>query len=182
LIPYYVEGPITSSLKSPALFPTARSVEIKDGPTDDLTIQYLAKSASESWTKNNEDDVRRGKISFKKGVDRKGPIPVAVMAGLAVEKRGQGETGWKVVCFGDSDFLNADFIDVLANKDLFMNTVNWLTGEKDLISIRQKQYEFPFHHMTNQQGKWAFLIPVIITPGIFLLFGVCILMYRRWRG
>jgi hypothetical protein len=63
-----------------------------------------------------------------------------------------------------------------------MNTVNWLAREKDLVSIRKKEYEYPYHHMTKEQGKWAFLVPVVVVPAIFLLIGIGVLIHRRWRG
>jgi len=182
LIPYFDEGPITGSLKSSALFPTAGSVEINDDMTEDLESRYLAMSAPESWTKNNEEDVRQGKIAFEKNVDRKGPIPVASMVRLSAGEGDQGGSDAEIVCFGDSDFLINEFIGILANKDLFMNTVNWLAREKDLVSIRKKEYEYPYHHMTKEQGKWAFLVPVVVVPAIFLLIGIGVLIHRRWRG
>jgi ABC-type uncharacterized transport system involved in gliding motility auxiliary subunit len=104
------------------------------------------------------------------------------MVKLSAGEGDQGGSDAEIVCFGDSDFLINEFIGILANKDLFMNTVNWLAREKDLVSIRKKEYEYPYHHMTKEQGKWAFLVPVVVVPAIFLLIGIGVLIHRRWRG
>jgi len=186
LIPYFAKGPITGSITSPCVFPTACSVEIEiEGRKEaGAVLGYLARSSRESWLKKVMDEKEKGKVDFQPGVDVKGPIPVAVLVttpGSAGKDGKKGPEG-TIVCFGDSDFVNDEFIDMGANKDLFLNTVDWLAQEKDLISVRPKKYEYPFHHMTEEQGRWSFWFPVVIVPCIFLMIGVGILMYRRWRG
>ncbi len=175
--------PITNSLRSPALFSTTRSVEIENGSGKGSFASYLAKSSPYSWIKKATAEVmKKGNIDFQKGIDRKGPISVAVIVKASGIEGGKTGPEGEIVCFGDSDFVNDKYIGVLANKDLFLNTVEWLFGKKELISIRLKSYEYPFHHMTVRQGKWAFWLPVVIVPGIFLIMGVSVLVYRKWRG
>ena len=186
LIPYFAKGPITGSITSPCVFPTARSVEIeKEGRNEaGIVLGHLARSSHESWIKKAMDEKKKGKVDFEPGVDVKGPISVAVLAttpGSAGKDEKTGPEGM-IVCFGDSDFVSNEFIDMGVNKDLFLNTVDWLAQEKDLISIRPKKYEYAFHHMTEEQGRWSFWFPVAIVPCIFLMIGVGMLMYRRWRG
>lgn len=180
LIPYFARSPITESITSPAIFPTACPVVINKEIGSANFTAILAKSSSESWVKREEAEVKRGGIDFKKGIDEKGPIPVAVIAlRLGGENSRAGDRGG-VVCFGDSDFVHDRFIEMLANKDLFLNTVNYLVKEKDLISIRPKKYEYPYHHMTRRQGQVAFLLLVVVVPGIFMLTGLSVFIYRKW--
>jgi len=186
LIPYFGRGPITESITSPCVFPTACPVEIEidRGGKPGVALEYLAKSSHESWIKRDRDEVKSGKVNFEPGVSVKGPISVAVLytsPGSAGKER-KTDPEETIVCFGDSDFVNDAFMDMGANKDLFLNTVNWLAKKKDLISIRPKKYDYPFHHMTEEQGKWSFWIPVVIVPSSFLLIGISLLMYRRWRA
>ena len=186
LIPYFARGPITGSLRSPCVFPTACSVEIAiEGKNESGgVLGYLARSSRESWIKKVKDESKKGTVDFQPGVDVKGPISVAVMVTVPGSAGKDGKTGPEgtIVCFGDSDFVSDEFIEMGANKDIFLNSADWLSKEKDMISVRPKKYDYPFHHMTEEQGRWSFWFPVVMVPGIFLLIGVGMLMYRRWRG
>jgi len=179
LIPYFARGPITSSLRSAAVFPTAGSVTLPEKPGPGRDASYLAMSSPASWAKGDEKAVREGRVDFQEGLDRKGPIPVAVLVSLGPEKGGKGR---RLVCFGDSDFLRDSFLDILANKDLFLNTVDWLTQQGQLVSIRKRQYSYPYHSMTKQEGTWAFVIFVILLPAIAIFLGITVLAYRKWNG
>ncbi len=180
LIPYFARGPITGSLRSAAVFPTAGSVVLPQTPGQGLDMSYLAMSSPASWSKSDEQAVREGRVEFQEGVDRKGPIPVAAMVSLGRDKN--EAKGRRLVCFGDSDFLRDPFLEILANKDLFLNTVDWLTQEGKLVSLRKRQYNYPYHSMTKQQGIWAFILFVILLPGIAMLLGITVLVYRKWNG
>jgi len=70
LIPYFAQGPIADSLKSPALFCTARSVEIKEGGGGAYLTAYLAKSSGHSWGKKGETEVKKGEFGFQEEVVR----------------------------------------------------------------------------------------------------------------
>ena len=45
----------------------------------------------------------------------------------------------RVVVFGDSDFASNAAAGVAGNRDLFMNTVGWLSQQENLISVRPKE-------------------------------------------
>lgn len=180
LISNFAKGFVADSFTSPAIFPTARPVEIKEGGTD--RISYLAKSSARSWVAREKISPGKGEVYFKAGVDRKGPVPVALMVvvtGAASERTG---TLGALLCFGDADFVNNQFIGMMANQDLFMNTVNWLEGVLDLISTRPQQYEYPYHYLTQKQGYLIFWLAVVIIPLIPLIMGVSVYLYRRRRG
>ncbi|MDO8720790.1 MAG: Gldg family protein [Syntrophales bacterium] len=183
-IPNFANSPITNLFKSPAIFPTARPLEIKGGEIKGggNFISYLAKSYATSWIRKGEGKGNSERTDFEEGVDQKGPVPVAVIASVFSGKTNQAGTPGALACFGDSDFVNNEFIEMLVNKDLFMNTVNWLGMERELISIRPSKYEFPFYYLTKKQGQWAFWFLVVIIPAIPLTTGLGIFLYRKWRG
>src|SRR5207245_2311051 len=45
----------------------------------------------------------------------------------------------RVAVFGDSDFAANGGLGIQGNRDLFMNTVGWLSQQENLISIRPKE-------------------------------------------
>lgn len=180
LISNFAHSPITNSFKSPAIFFTARPLLIKAGGSRTDLISFLASSSPASWVRRGEEKSER--IDFKEGVDLKGPVPVAIIAN--VPSGGNSRLGkfGAVACFGDADFVSNEYIEMLANKNLFVNTVSWLGMERELVSNRPQKYEFPFHFLTKKQGLWIFWVLVVFLPALPLTIGLCIFIYRRWRG
>lgn len=180
LITMYSPHEITRSMKSASLFSTARSIGVKGGYNKAIHIQPLAQTSQLSWTKSARD-IKAGVSDFVEGKDRKGPVPVAVL----VEIKGETENKERksiIICFSDSDFISNKFLDILGNKDFFLNTLDWVVWEGDLISIRPKKYKLPYHFMSERESRWCLYIPVFVLPPIFLGLGLIVFMYRRRRG
>ena len=53
--------------------------------------------------------------------------------------------------FGDSDFAANACLGIQGNRDLFMNTVGWLSQQENLISIRPKEADDRRMTMTATQ-------------------------------
>ena len=79
------------------------------------------------------------------GVDRRGRGGAEQAAGTgqaaddaaAPTRRRRPET--RVAAIGDSDFAANAYLGVEGNRDLFMNTVNWLAQQENLIAIRPRE-------------------------------------------
>ena len=68
------------------------------------------------------------------------PAPAPAPAdGSKPPKPSKPET--RIVVFGDSDFVANGYLGIPGNKDLFLNTVNWLAQQENLISIRPRDPE-----------------------------------------
>ena len=52
----------------------------------------------------------------------------------------------------------------LGNRDLFLNMINWLTADEDLISIRPKAAEDRPLTMTAQKLTTVFWLTVVMFP------------------
>ena len=61
----------------------------------------------------------------------------------------------KIVVFGDSDFASNRFFTSFSNGDIFLNSVSWLTGDTELISVRPKLREPRLLIVTS--GTWNFI-------------------------
>jgi ABC-type uncharacterized transport system involved in gliding motility auxiliary subunit len=70
----------------------------------------------------------------------------------------------------------------MGNQDLFLNAVEWLARDYTLISIREKQFIYPYQFLSSRQGSILFQVSVILLPLIFLITCVAIFFYRRIRG
>jgi hypothetical protein len=52
------------------------------------------------------------------------------------QSRAEGREEPRLVVFGDSDFASNQGIEAYRNRDLFVNSVNWLLGDVEAISVR----------------------------------------------
>jgi len=187
MIPYIVEfeyHQITRDIR-PVPFAVARSISPKETPIPDVTVRTLAKTSEQvSWgeTSRNKkgyfipDDYTRGKDT---------PPPVSLAIALERERdeppkeEESGEIDTRMVVLGDSDFASNYYFD--AGKDLFLNAVNWLTMEEDLISIapQEKPEERSLRMMSVRQENRVRLLSVFTMPLIIFVIGIVVWWIRR---
>ena len=119
--------------------------------------------------------------------DAAAPDPEAV-ADPEAEADPDGEPGeepaeapeGRLVVVGDSDFIGNNLaLAPLGNADLFLNMVNWLTEDEDLIAIRPRAAEDRRITMTSAQVRNVVLLSLVFLPGFFLIWGVTVWWSRR---
>jgi len=164
------------------LFSTARSLEITEGDVSGISILPLLRSSRQSWTKTNMEEVKKGNVDFQEGIDIPGPLKVGIWVVLTGEDQDGKKKEGELICFGDSDFITDSNYKVFANKDLFLNALGWLARDKNLISIRPKQFDYPYHFLSAEQARLLFWVSVIGLPAVFLVVSVALSVFRRVRG
>ena len=85
----------------------------------------------------------------------------------------------RLVVVGDSDFATNSFFHVLGNGNLFLNAVNYLTAQENLIGIEPRTRELPEINFTNRQMKGAFFLSVFLLPLILALIGTAVWWRQR---
>lgn len=167
----YGSHPITKDLEGTmTFFPLSRSVEATPGSGASSTD--LMKTSEESWA---ETELKGGGAQFDEGKDKKGPITLGVAA-----SKTEGDIEARVVVIGDSDFAANQFVSVQRpNGDLFMNAINWLSKDEDLISIRPKNPADRRVSMTEADQNQLFWITLVLMPLATLGSGVFIWWRRR---
>ena len=79
--------------------------------------------------------------------------------------------------FGDSDFASTAALGIPGNRDLFMNTIGWLSQQENLISIRAKEPSDRRVNMTAAQVNMVTLLSLFIIPALVFAAGA----YNWWR-
>lgn len=172
LVRTYGSHPITRDLgNTMTFFPLARSVTVADSSKADVTVTELLKTSEDSWA---ETELKDGKARFDEGKDTKGPITLGIAASKTV-----GEKQARLVVVGDSDFATDNYARLQRNGDLFMNTINWLAQDEDLISIRPKDPTNRQVTMTEGQRKTLFWLIIILMPVLVLTSGLFVWWKRR---
>jgi ABC-type uncharacterized transport system involved in gliding motility auxiliary subunit len=164
----YEQHPIVRPLDGePTAFSMARSLDIKAGGK--TTVEKLFGTTSDSFSINAVTKV----IDPKKG--KKGPLAMAAAGTYA------GATQGRFIVVGTSQWARNSFLPArpLGNRDLFMNMINWLTSDEDLISIRPKSPEDRPLTITSQKLNLLFWLSVIIFPLGVVGFGLATWWKRR---
>ena len=171
---------ITTDFQERTIFPLVRSVGPADALPEGLTVTTIASTSSESWAEGDIDRLFGSSEAEKDDRDKEGPISVA----LVVEGQGAAEgeeeaAGTRFVVFGDAEFVNNRWIGSYFNVDLFLNTVSWLVGEEELISIRPKTKRPSRTHLTADQTNLIFYLSVLIIPELLMGCGIVVWWRRR---
>ena len=187
----YQPHAITERFNLITAYRLARSVAPVTGSTSGKFAQSLVETSAASWA---ETDVKTlnssGKVArdLDQG-DKAGPISLAAAVstpatdvpapaeGAKPEDTSKPET--RVVVFGDSDFASNAGLNIPGNRDLFMNSVNWLAQQENLISIRPRDPQDRRITLTRDQQTRISLLTVFGIPGLLLLAGIHTLWRRR---
>ena len=185
VISEYEYHEITKNFRYATFFPFTRSVDITETKPEGVTTTILAKTSPNSWS---ERELEQKQVKFNKDKDKQGPIPVAVVVTIKAKtpEAPQGsktpeapKTEGRMAVFGDSDFASNRYFNLSGNGNFFMNTVNWLTEESDLISIQPKTSSPRTIQLSPPQGRMIFFVSVVILPLVVLLLGLSIWVRRR---
>ncbi|MFN7927098.1 MAG: GldG family protein [Blastocatellia bacterium] len=153
---------------SMTFFPLARSIKAESN--GEVTVTDLLKTSESSF---GETDLKGNEAKFDEGKDTKGPLTLGV---AATKKIGAKEA--RLVVIGDSDFAANGYQRSAANGDLFVNSVNWLAQEEDLISIRPKSQTNRDVQLTSTAQNLLFWLTMIL-PIAVIGAGIQIWWKRR---
>ena len=172
--------PITREFKERTIFPLVRSVESANPPKDGLEATSLVKTSPTSWAEKDLDGVfKRGKAALGPE-DKKGPVSIAVAVAANLKKLGLDRDGdAKIVVVGSAGFANNRFINIYFNRDFFLNVINWLVGQEEMISIRPRSVRASRVQLTEREGTTVFYLSFLILPEILLIIGLAVWWRRR---
>ncbi len=183
----YPSHPITQRFTFLTAFPLAREASPVSGGVNGHTAQAFVETSPRSWA---ETDIKAlltsGQVALdeSKG-DKKGPITIAsaVSATTAPPPAATKppddapKPEARVAVIGDSDFAANAGLGIQGNRDLFMNTVGWLSQQENLISIRPKEADDRRITLTATQQSNITWLSLLIIPAFVFGTGV----YTWWR-
>jgi len=151
-------------------FPIARSLEVKNG--DKTMVEKLFSTSEDSIATKNlaSPEIRQSKD------DLKGPL---VLGAAGTYTTGKETGNGRFVVVGTSGFAANNFVGFNGNRDLFMNMLNWLSSDEDLISIRPKEPSDNPLNMNARQVSTLFYLSVIGLPLAIVVVGAGVWWRRR---
>tara|TARA_B100000586_G_scaffold129905_1_gene93937 strand:- start:276 stop:1946 length:1671 start_codon:yes stop_codon:yes gene_type:complete len=85
----------------------------------------------------------------------------------------------KIVIFSDSDFATNKYFHSSDNSDLFLNSVNWLADDYELISIRPKLVPYRELVVNARERDFIRWSSWVFPPSLMLILGVIVWWRRR---
>ncbi len=159
------------------LFTVSRSLTAEG---DHATV--LVRTSDEGWGETDLGMLLRGEPVALDDGDNPGPAAVGVaVEGVAeaTDVEDSEPIDYRLVVFGDSDFLTDIDISNAGNAVLAANAVNWLAAREDLVGIPPRDVEQVSLFLTRQQMRNLLLLVLVAMPGAAILAGI--LVWRRRR-
>jgi ABC-type uncharacterized transport system involved in gliding motility auxiliary subunit len=183
----YGSHPITQNFNLVTAYPLARSMTPIEGGVNGRNAQWIVQTSKGSWGETNLKALATGQAKLDPE-DKPGPVTLASAVSAPATDApkpppANGEAPktpeTRLVAFGDSDFASNAALGIQGNRDLFLNTVNWLAQQENLISIRPRDPEDRRITLTAAQETGIFYLTVLIIPGLILLTGIQTWWRRR---
>jgi ABC-type uncharacterized transport system involved in gliding motility auxiliary subunit len=177
LIVKYGTSPIVQPLNGRAtLFPLSRSFEVGKDSKPGVSADSLGDTSSDSYGVADWNPKIK-EIQFHAGKDMKGPLSVAVAGTISSgeDKKTEG----RFVATGTSLIAANTFLNFQSNRDFVMNSINWLSADEDLISIRATPPESQHLNMNAEQMRRVLVLGVFGIPILIVLAGVLVWWQRR---
>lgn len=183
----YGDHPVTRRLQNVStMFYTPRSVEADPAYADDdrlhvdrPRVTVLAATTEEGWA---ESDLKQSPPRFDEGLDRRGPVGVAV----AVERGVSGDIDVglrpsRMIVTGDSFFVSNGALQsgMGGNLDFFLNALNWLVEREALLAIGPRDPGVLRLDMSRREWRQAYLFAVAGLPLALALLGMLVWWSRR---
>ena len=180
----YGAHPITQGFRDFTVFPQTSSVEPAAEGKKGLQATSLVKTSESSWAEADIDGVFVQGTASLDDKDRKGPVSIAVAVTANLKELGlnppEGVTDARLVVFGTPLFIdNQQLAQSQLNGDLFLNSVGWLVGQGELVSIRSRSVRASRADLTPAQAARVFYLSVFIIPQLLIALGIWVWWRRR---
>jgi ABC-type uncharacterized transport system involved in gliding motility auxiliary subunit len=170
IVTKYEDHAIVRDMKDlPTGFPIVRSLEVTKG---DKTMVSPLFSTTENAVAT--EDLKDPNINVKTA--KPGAYTLAA-AGTYTTGKPNGNGRFVVV--GTSRWIGNGFLAFNGNRDLYLNMLNWLSSDEDLISIRPKNPEDRRLNMNARQATMLFYGSVVLLPLAIIIAGVGVWWKRR---
>jgi ABC-type uncharacterized transport system involved in gliding motility auxiliary subunit len=179
LVETYTPHEITREFKGRTIFPMTRSVQ-KNGDKPGVTVVELVKTSPSSWAESDLPGLFERREASLGDSDQKGPVAIAAVVDAKLKELGAEKEGEaRLAVFGSAQFADNRNLDgTFNNRDLFLNTVGWLVGQSDLLSIRPRALRASRVNFSADEGTTIFYLSVLVLPELLLFAGLAV-WWRR---
>ena len=193
----YPSHPITDDFALLTAFPLARSVSPSSSGAGERVAQVFVETSERSWAETDLTELEAREVQMDDD-DRPGPISIAAAVAVEIDGPDTQEpteddaastdptededvdpptAEARVAVIGDSDFAANGSLGIQGNRDLALNTLNWLAQQENLISIRPRQPEDRRITLTADQQLRVTWLSLLMIPAAVIGAG----LFTWWR-
>jgi gliding motility-associatede transport system auxiliary component len=192
----YGTHPIGQKLNVMTAYPLSRSVAPVPNGVEGRTAQPFAETSERSIAirgdvKTMIAALTAGEKLTDSKIDKRGPVPIAAAVSAPSTAPATGPSAnpldpeapkpeSRVAVIGDADFAANAYLGIQGNRDMFMNTLGWLSQQENLIAIRPKEAGDRRITLTATQQTLTKWFALLIVPAC--IFGTGILSWSRRRS
>ncbi|MFL2664915.1 MAG: GldG family protein [Dehalococcoidia bacterium] len=154
-----------------------QTIPLDDNENPIIQQAILASSTISSWSELDKE-----LIEFDVNSEMPGPLPLSVIVDINGELPNRAYSSSEnstssIVLVGDTDFFSNNYLESANNSDLFVNTINYLAKDFELISIRSKTDSNRQMFLTKNERDFIRWSGWLLMPTIIGLYGV----WKWWR-
>jgi len=183
LAAHYDAHAITDPMHGVAtLFPVTRTVEAGAEPGAKAVVSPLLESGPDSMAAPPPS--ADGRVAMDPVSDRRGPLALGVagtlatVAGPGLQNAGDSAEA-RYVVYGSPDFASNVALGVSGNRDLFLNTMDWLAAQQTFITIRPQAPTSSPVNLSAAQMTYIFWIFLVGLPLLIIIGGTTMWLRRR---
>ncbi|HEV8411963.1 MAG TPA: GldG family protein [Bryobacteraceae bacterium] len=170
IVTKYQSHAIVNDMKDQATgFPIVRSMQVSNG--DKTMVSALFSTTDDAVATENLKDPNVNVKAAKPGA--------RILAAAGTYTSGKESGNGRFVVVGTSRWIGNGFLTFNGNRDLYLNMLNWLSSDEDLISIRPKDPEDRRLNMNPRQATLLFYGSVVLIPLAIIFAGVGVWWKRR---
>jgi len=191
---------ITENFNVATFYSEARSVRPLEELPEGIQVDVLAATSANAWAETDLNLLQQGEASFDEKSDRAGPVPLMVLAEIDLKGKnaeepsdtppsneekssenvpsGQPQRAYLLIA-GDSDFINNSHFGLSGNGDFFLNIVNFLAEEENLITIERRQKAGQPVILSQTQAQVLLWTVLVFVPLVLLSIAFGVYRIRR---
>lgn len=178
----YASHPAMEDFTQSVILSTATSVRAKDSAR--RYVMELAFTGKSSWAETDVEAIFKENPTVTLPDDKdRGAVPIAAAYNGAdrpgISEVEDPEYNGRVIVIGDADFVANINIRQLFNRDFFLNSLNWVLGEQERISIRERTLRSSTETLSASQFQRIFLFCGVLLPELVLVWGLSVWWMRR---
>jgi ABC-type uncharacterized transport system involved in gliding motility auxiliary subunit len=182
----YGSQTITQDLRDLSFFPLTTSINYPTTSPDGTTVTALAQSSASSWGSTDPTQTQqqstdpKGPLALAVSVDAGASTPPPTSSGLPPTPTPTATNAPRLVLIGSPDLIsNNSLQQVPGNETLFVNSVNWVTDEDNLINIKAPDTTPRNLVLTSSQMNLIAYSSFLFLPLAVLAAGAAVWWTRR---
>lgn len=165
----YVGHPITQQLPL-TFFPGIQSLRLMEEVPAGVSAEVLFRSTNRSVV---VADI--GELEQLRNLD----LPTDAYPLMVAAQRETSAGKGLLAVIGDGDVAANEYLNVLGNERLILNSIKWLVADESRINLPPVNYELPVVNLTNRQMQFTFILTTVLLPVMLVVAGVGVWLVRR---